>query len=63
MPFTKNTKVEFVGDRYGNNAALDVPENIGKTGTLEDSPVIGFWWVRVGESKILAAETELKEVQ
>lgn len=59
----KGTKVKIIGDRYGNNASLDVPENLGKEGVLTTSPMPGFWWVTVttGED-ILVCETEIKEI-
>jgi hypothetical protein len=57
-------KVELVGDRYGNNSANDVPENLGKRGILVSENTTGFWWVQLPDGdKILAYETELKEIQ
>jgi hypothetical protein len=57
-------KVELVGDRYGNNSANDVPENLGKRGILVSENATGFWWVQLPDGdKILAYETELKEIQ
>jgi hypothetical protein len=57
-------KVELVGDRYGNNSANDVPENLGKRGVLAGEHTTGFWWVKLPDGdSILAYETELKEIQ
>lgn len=57
-------KVELVGDRYGNNSANDVPENLGRRGVLGTQHSTGFWWVNFPDgSNVLAYETEIKEVQ
>ena len=57
------TMVEIVGDRYGNNAGLDMPEILGLKGILGTSPTIGFWWVNLPDgTNLLAAETELKDL-
>lgn len=59
----EGSKVEFVGDQHGHNSSLTIPSHVGQKGILGESPMVGFWWVKLpcGE-EILAAETELKEL-
>lgn len=61
LPITVGKRATYTGDRYGNNGAITVAENVGKQGVISAAYSAGFWWIKLDDAtEILAYETEIK---